>query len=71
MVRVIEYDMTEFFESCAAFYALLTDADPAAYPAAGTPFGPKLIDFEDGQGGPRGEKQPPAEEAIAAALGIQ
>eukprot|EP00959_Pyramimonas_sp_CCMP1952_P300609 6287845-Pyramimonas_sp.AAC.1 len=40
MVRAIEYDMTEFFESCVTLYAQLTDTDPATYPAAGTPFGP-------------------------------
>eukprot|EP00959_Pyramimonas_sp_CCMP1952_P112208 2346082-Pyramimonas_sp.AAC.2 len=62
--------MTEFFESCVMHYAQLTDTDLATYPAAGTPIGPELTDFEDGQGGPRGEKHPPAEEAIAAVRGI-
>eukprot|EP00959_Pyramimonas_sp_CCMP1952_P202561 4235935-Pyramimonas_sp.AAC.1 len=42
--------------------------DPTRYLAAGAPFGPELIDFEDGQGGPRGERYPPAEEALAKAL---
>eukprot|EP00959_Pyramimonas_sp_CCMP1952_P084989 1777089-Pyramimonas_sp.AAC.1 len=71
MVRAIEYDMTDVFESCVTLYAQLTDADPATYPAAGAPFGPELTDFEDGQGGPRGENYSPAEGAIAAALGVQ
>eukprot|EP00959_Pyramimonas_sp_CCMP1952_P178367 3728504-Pyramimonas_sp.AAC.1 len=62
--------MTEFFESCVTLYAQLTDTDPATYPAAGTPFGPELVDLEDGQGGPRGEVCSPAEEAIASALHI-
>eukprot|EP00959_Pyramimonas_sp_CCMP1952_P303284 6346398-Pyramimonas_sp.AAC.1 len=53
--RVIEYDMTELFDSCVTLYVQLTDTDPATHPAAGTPFGPELIDLEDGQGGPRGE----------------
>eukprot|EP00959_Pyramimonas_sp_CCMP1952_P333230 6977555-Pyramimonas_sp.AAC.1 len=57
--------MTEFFESCVTLYAELTDTDPATYPAAGTSFGPELIDLEDCQGGPRCEIYPPAEEAIA------
>ena len=50
-VRVIEYDMTQFFESCVQLYAELTDTDPSTYSAAGTPFGPELTDLEDGQGG--------------------
>ena len=50
--RVIEYDMTEFFESCVTLYAELTDTDPTTYPAAGTPFGPELTYLEDGQGAP-------------------
>ena len=62
--------MTEFFDSCVALYAQLTDTGPSTYPAAGTPFGPELSDLEDGQGGPRGEAHPPAEEAFAAALHI-
>ena len=66
-VRVIEYDMTDFFESCVTLYAELTNTDPATYPAAGTPFGPELTSFQDGQDGPRGEFIPPAEEALAAA----
>eukprot|EP00959_Pyramimonas_sp_CCMP1952_P082236 1718370-Pyramimonas_sp.AAC.1 len=70
LVQVIEYDMTEFCESCVTLYAQLTDSDPATYPAAGTPFGPDFTDFEDGQGGPRGEVYSPAEEAIATALRI-
>ena len=53
-VRVLEYDMTQFFESCVQLYAELTDTDPSTYPAAGTPYGPELTDLEDGQGGPRG-----------------
>ena len=71
--RVIEYDMTEFFESCVTLYAQLTDTDPATYPAAGTPFGPELSNLEDGQGGPRGEDDRigPAEEALAALLARQ
>eukprot|EP00959_Pyramimonas_sp_CCMP1952_P004479 93789-Pyramimonas_sp.AAC.1 len=63
--------MTEFFESCVTLFALLTDTDPATYPTAGTPFGPELVDLEDGQGGPRGEICSPAEEAIASALHIK
>eukprot|EP00959_Pyramimonas_sp_CCMP1952_P429928 9004209-Pyramimonas_sp.AAC.1 len=63
--------MTGFFESCVTLYAQLTDTDPATYPAAGTPFGPELTDLEDGQGGPRGERCSPAEEAIASALHIK
>eukprot|EP00959_Pyramimonas_sp_CCMP1952_P039919 834697-Pyramimonas_sp.AAC.1 len=63
--------MTEFFDSCVTLYAQLTDADPATYPAAGAPFGPDLIDLEDGQGGPRGEVYSPAEEATASALQIK
>eukprot|EP00959_Pyramimonas_sp_CCMP1952_P246714 5156522-Pyramimonas_sp.AAC.1 len=63
--------MTEFFDSCVTLYAQLTDADPATYPAAGTPFGPELTDLEDGQGGPRGEIYSPAEEDIASALQIK
>eukprot|EP00959_Pyramimonas_sp_CCMP1952_P320250 6701913-Pyramimonas_sp.AAC.1 len=70
LVKVIEYDLTEFFDSCVTLYAQLTYADPATYPAAGTPFGPELIDLEDGQGGPRAEVYSPAEEAIASALQI-
>eukprot|EP00959_Pyramimonas_sp_CCMP1952_P459562 9478425-Pyramimonas_sp.AAC.1 len=62
--------MIEFLESCVTLYAQLTDTDPATYPAVGTSCGPELADFEDRRGGPRGEKHPPAEEAIAAALGI-
>eukprot|EP00959_Pyramimonas_sp_CCMP1952_P339709 7114519-Pyramimonas_sp.AAC.2 len=62
--------MTEFLESCVMLSVQFTDIDPATYPAPGTPFGPELIGFEDGQGGPRGEKHPPAEEAIAAVLGV-
>eukprot|EP00959_Pyramimonas_sp_CCMP1952_P307899 6444091-Pyramimonas_sp.AAC.2 len=71
MVRVIDYDMTEFFGSCVTLYAQLTNTYPDTYPAPGTPCGPELTDFEDGQGGPRGETHPLAEEAMAAALGIQ
>eukprot|EP00959_Pyramimonas_sp_CCMP1952_P345687 7239501-Pyramimonas_sp.AAC.1 len=62
--------MPEFFESCVALYAQLTDTDPATYPAAGAPFGFELTDPEDGQGGPRGEIYCPAEEAIASDLRI-
>eukprot|EP00959_Pyramimonas_sp_CCMP1952_P313280 6557312-Pyramimonas_sp.AAC.1 len=62
--------MTEFFDSCVTLYAQLTDADPATYPAAGTPFCPEFTDLEDGQGGPRVEIYSPAEEAIASALQI-
>eukprot|EP00959_Pyramimonas_sp_CCMP1952_P141005 2951182-Pyramimonas_sp.AAC.1 len=71
MVRAIEYNMTEFFESCVTLYAQLTDTDPATDPAAGAPRGPELTDFEGGQGGPRGDNYFPAEVAIAAALGIR
>eukprot|EP00959_Pyramimonas_sp_CCMP1952_P249775 5221803-Pyramimonas_sp.AAC.1 len=60
MVRAIEYDMTERFESCVTLYSQLADTDPATDPAAGAPSGPELTDFEDGQGGPRGDKCPPA-----------
>eukprot|EP00959_Pyramimonas_sp_CCMP1952_P339258 7105557-Pyramimonas_sp.AAC.1 len=71
MVRALEYDMAELSDSCVTLYAQLTDTGPATYPAAGTQFGPELTDCEDGQGGPRGETYSPADEAIAAALGIQ
>ena len=67
----MEYDMTQFFESCVQLYAELTDTDPSTYPAAGTPYGPELTDLEDGQGGPRGEITAPAEEALAAVLNIE
>ena len=61
--RVMEYDMEDFFRSCVDTYAELTDTDPATYPKSGTPFGPGLTSFEDGQGGPRGEGDAsPAEE---------
>eukprot|EP00959_Pyramimonas_sp_CCMP1952_P344597 7217316-Pyramimonas_sp.AAC.1 len=70
MVRAIEYDMIEFFESCVTLYAQLPDTDPATYPVAGTLFSLELTEFEDGQGGSRGEKYLPAQEAIANALGI-
>eukprot|EP00959_Pyramimonas_sp_CCMP1952_P072135 1506673-Pyramimonas_sp.AAC.1 len=63
--------MSDFFESCLAFYAQLTDIDHATHLLLASPFGPELTDFEDGQGGPRGEKHSPAEEAIAAALGVE
>eukprot|EP00959_Pyramimonas_sp_CCMP1952_P465066 9487655-Pyramimonas_sp.AAC.1 len=62
--------MTELFDFCVTLYAQLTDTDPSTSPAAGTPFGPELADLEGGQGGPRGEVCPPAEEAIASAVNI-
>eukprot|EP00959_Pyramimonas_sp_CCMP1952_P251900 5263099-Pyramimonas_sp.AAC.1 len=66
----MEYDMAEFFKSCVSLCAELTDTDQSAYPLSGTPFGPGLTSFEDGQGGPRGELLAPAEEALAARLRI-
>ena len=41
-VRVIEYDMSEFFSSCVQAYAELTHTDPDTYPMMGTPVGPEL-----------------------------
>ena len=67
----MEYDMGVFFQSRVTLHAELTDADPATYPNSGTPYGPKLTSFEDGQGGPRGEILPPAEEALAACLEVK
>eukprot|EP00959_Pyramimonas_sp_CCMP1952_P073440 1535044-Pyramimonas_sp.AAC.1 len=58
MVRAIEYDITEFCESCVALCAQLTDTDPATYPAAGAPFGPDLIDFEDCKAAQEGGNTP-------------
>ena len=69
-VRVIEDDMQEFFESCVQVYAQLTDTDPVTYPHVGTPYGSKLANLEDGQGGPRGEVIVPAMEALAVLLHI-
>ena len=69
-VRVIEYDMEEFFQSCVDLYAELTDTNPANYPAVVTPFGIEHTDLEDGQGGPRGEISSPSMEALANLLGI-
>eukprot|EP00959_Pyramimonas_sp_CCMP1952_P433263 9073055-Pyramimonas_sp.AAC.1 len=70
MVRAIEYDMAEMPESCVTLHALLTDADPATCPAAGATSRPELIDLEDGQGGPRGERYFRSEEALATALNL-
>merc|ERR1712086_1203185 len=70
-VRVMDYDMTGFFESGIALYAELTDTDPANYPAVATPFGAEHVDVEDGQGGPRGEVSAPSMEALAELLGIE
>eukprot|EP00959_Pyramimonas_sp_CCMP1952_P360918 7558916-Pyramimonas_sp.AAC.1 len=64
----MEYDMAEFFKSCASLYAEPTDADQSTYPLSGTPFGPELTSFEDGQGGPRGEPLAFAGEALATCL---
>ena len=64
----MEYDMEDFFKDCVRLYAELTDTDPSTYPKSGAPFGPELTTLEDGQGGPRGEVVPPAEEALAECL---
>ena len=50
-VRVVEYDMREFFKSCVDLYATLTGTDPAKYPQVPTPFGPEAIEIESGVGG--------------------
>ena len=62
--------MEEFLKSRVKLYGELTDTDPDTYPLSGSPFGPKTTSFEDGQGGPRGEMIPPAEEALAACLRV-
>ena len=67
-VTVMTYDMGDFFKDCVKLYAELTDTEESTYPRSGAPFGPELTSFEDGQGGPRGELIPPAEEALAECL---
>ena len=69
-VTAITYDMIDFFKSCVGTYAELTDTDPETYPKSGSPYGPEMTSFEDGQGGPRGELLQPALEALAECLGI-
>eukprot|EP00959_Pyramimonas_sp_CCMP1952_P466040 9489328-Pyramimonas_sp.AAC.2 len=69
-MRIMEYDMVEFFKSCISLYAELTYIDEDTYPLSGAPFGPELTSFEGGQGGRRGEVLAPAEEALAECLRI-
>ena len=49
-VRVLEYDMREFFRSCVQVYADITGSNPEHYPTVPTPFGPE-IGVEDGLSG--------------------
>ena len=67
----MEYDMEDFFRSCVALYAELTDTDPATYPAVGTPFGPEMASLLDGRGGPQGTDIALAMEALAEGLGVR
>ncbi len=66
----MEYDMREFFRSCVALYADLTDTLASPYPKVPTPFGPLARDIEDGLGGPEGRETEPALEDLACALGV-
>ncbi len=63
-VRVMHYDMSDFFASCVALYADLTRTDQKDYPSVPTPFAPECVQKEDGLGGPRGVSASPAEEAL-------
>ena len=69
-VRVIEYDMSDFFKSCVALYADLTGTDPKDYPMVPTPFGPAATEIEYALGGASGRSCAPAEEALADLLGV-
>ena len=69
-VRVIEYDMKDFFKSCVDLYADLTGTSPAEYPKVPTPSGPEATEIEYGMGGVAGRTCPPAEEALADLLEV-
>ena len=70
-VRVLEYDVEDFFKSCVTAYAEVTDTDLATYPKSGTPFGQELTIFEDGQEEPGGEGDAsPAEEDLAECMHV-
>ena len=66
-VRVIEYDMSDFFKSCVMLYADLTGTNPKDYPMVPTPFGPEATEIEYALGGASGRSCAPAEEAAAPA----
>eukprot|EP00959_Pyramimonas_sp_CCMP1952_P215775 4513269-Pyramimonas_sp.AAC.1 len=61
--------MTEFFESCVTLYAQLTDTDPAAYPAAGTPFGPEFMTSKTAKAALELTRGPPDQEIEVHGLG--
>eukprot|EP00959_Pyramimonas_sp_CCMP1952_P299264 6259530-Pyramimonas_sp.AAC.1 len=52
-VQAIECDVTDIFESCVLLCAQLADAGFAMCPSAEAPFGPEMVDLEDGRGGAR------------------
>ena len=70
LVRIIPYNMSEFFRSCVDLYASLPGTDSSTYPFSGTPFGPEIIGAEDGLGGPPGFTSSPAMTALAACVGL-
>ena len=53
-VKVVQYDMRDFFRSCVMLYADLTGADPESHPRVPTPFGPQSKYIDDGLSGPEG-----------------